>query len=152
MANNGQVQPVREFFQHRVRAGSEAEARQKAVELAERKTGRKVEKIGSCREVIMPGWWEFWAKSKMEVRKMSGSVTEQHIKDLMAASEKQVFTVFGKCTIVAVKLPNGFVLTESSACVDPANYDEELGVNLCIDRITDKLWELEGYLLQNVQS
>ena len=48
-----------------------------------------------------------------------------------------------------MQLPNGFVLTESSACVDPANYDEKLGYEICIKKLTERVWELEGYLLQN---
>ena len=56
-------QNVNEYFQHRVWASSEAEAREKAKTLAEKKFGRKAE-IGFCREVITPGWWEFWANLK----------------------------------------------------------------------------------------
>lgn len=47
------------------------------------------------------------------------------------------------------RLENGFVLVESSACVDPDNYDHELGVKVCMDKIKNKLWELEGYMLQS---
>ena len=57
-------------------------------------------------------------------------------------------TVFGKCTIVAVQLKNGFVLVESSSCVDPINYSEAIGMSICIERIKNRLWELEGYKLQ----
>lgn len=56
--------------------------------------------------------------------------------------------MFDKCTLVCVKLENGFVLTESSACVDPANYNEEIGKEICFERIKNKIWELEGYRLQ----
>ena len=75
-------------------------------------------------------------------------VTNEQIAKLMAGAEINVETVFGKCTTVAMKLENGFVLTESSACVDPANYDPELGKQLCLEHIESKLWELEGYALQ----
>lgn len=50
--------------------------------------------------------------------------------------------------MVAARLRNGFILTESSACVDPANYDAELGKRLCLQHIENRLWELEGYALQ----
>ena len=56
--------------------------------------------------------------------------------------------MFDKCTLVCVKLENGFVLTESSACVDPANYNEEIGKEICFERIKNKIWELEGYRSQ----
>jgi len=78
---------------------------------------------------------------------MKNTVTEQQIKDLIANSEIDVRTVYGKATVVCCKLPNGFVITESSAAVDPANYDEEIGKDICMERITNKLWELEGYAL-----
>lgn len=79
---------------------------------------------------------------------MKNSVTQETIDQLLAGSEIHVETVFDKATIVAVKLPSGFVLTESSGAVDPANYDEEIGKSICLDKIKDKLWELEGYRLQ----
>ncbi len=50
-------------------------------------------------------------------------------------------------------LPNGFqVGYGESACVDPANFDFELGKKYaqerCVVVATNKLWELEGYLLK----
>lgn len=49
-------------------------------------------------------------------------------------------------------LPNGFqVGYGESACVDPANYNqadgEKYSKERCIQAATNKLWELEGYLL-----
>lgn len=79
---------------------------------------------------------------------MKNSVTQETIDQLLAGSEIHVKTVFDKATIVAVKLPSGFVLTESSGAVDSVNYDEEIGKTICLDKIKDKLWELEGYRLQ----
>jgi len=55
--------------------------------------------------------------------------------------------VFHKCLIVSAKLRNGFVIVESSACVDPLNFDIEIGREKCCDRIKNKIWELEGYKL-----
>ena len=77
------------------------------------------------------------------------TVTKKHIDDLISRAEVTVSTAHDKVTIVSLKLPNGFVITESSACVDPANYDEKVGRDICMERITNKLWELEGYLLAN---
>lgn len=77
------------------------------------------------------------------------TVTKSVIDELMESCDIAVTTAFDKCTIVACKLPNGFVIVESSSCVDPANYDEDMGVDICMKNIEKKLWELEGYLLQN---
>ena len=75
-------------------------------------------------------------------------VTKEQIAQLKGSAEVKVETLFDKCTVVTVRLQNGFVLTESSACVDPENYDKALGMKICLERIEEKLWELEGYALQ----
>lgn len=76
------------------------------------------------------------------------TVTQLQIDALMAGSEFEVRTIYDKVTVVVAKLPNGFTIVESSGCVDPANYDEAIGVEICKQKIEDKLWYLEGYLLQ----
>ena len=77
------------------------------------------------------------------------SVTEEYIEELLINSDIAVDTVFDKCTIVSCRLPNGFVIVESSACVSPENYDKETGIDICLGKIMDRLWELEGYKLQS---
>ena len=76
------------------------------------------------------------------------TITNGRIQHLMDTAKYETKTVFGKCTIVAAQFENGFILVESSACVDPANYDADLGAKLCKERIRERLWELEGYALQ----
>lgn len=76
------------------------------------------------------------------------TVTQAHIAAILEASTIEVHTVLGKCTVVTCQLPNGFIIVESSACVDPVNYDEKLGAEICMKRIENKVWELEGYSLQ----
>ena len=75
-------------------------------------------------------------------------ITREKIDYLMETADYQVITAFEKCTIVTARLANGFILTESSACVDPANYDLELGIKYAKEKIRERLWELEGYALQ----
>lgn len=79
---------------------------------------------------------------------MKNTVTQEDIDQLLAEAEVGVATVHEKCTMVSVKLASGFIITESSACVDPENYDVDAGFSICMDRIANKLWELEGYALQ----
>ncbi len=54
-----------------------------------------------------------------------------------------------KTTVVKAILRNGFEIVESSSCVDPANYNEDIGVENCMNRINDKIWFLLGFLLQS---
>lgn len=79
---------------------------------------------------------------------MNNTVTQEQINEILNRAEINVQTVFDKCTLVTVKLENGFVLTESSACVDKTNYNQEIGKEICLKKIEDKLWEIEGYKLQ----
>lgn len=80
---------------------------------------------------------------------MSNRITKKQIDKIVKNSKVDVKTVFGKCTVVSMQLPNGFVLVESSACVDPENYDYNLGVQICKEKLINRVWELEGYRLQN---
>lgn len=82
------------------------------------------------------------------VEKIAPTVTVEHIKEIIRNSYIKSYTVFDKCTVVTCQLPNGFVIVESSACVSPENYDEEMGMTICMEKIEDKIWELEGYRLQ----
>lgn len=88
-------------------------------------------------------------KKYEEPKVTAPTVTQKMVEKILMDSDIEVMTIFDKCTIVACKLPNGFVIVESSACVSPENYDEETGVSICIDKIADKIWELEGYKLQD---
>lgn len=68
-----------------------------------------------------------------------------YILDIMDNSEYAAFKVFDNCVVVACKLPNGFVVVESSACVDPDDYDENVAIENCIDRIESKIITMEAY-------
>ena len=50
---------------------------------------------------------------------------------------------------VTVRMENGFTLRESTTCVDPSNYDGNIGKEVCLKRIEDKIWFLLGYTLQS---
>ena len=72
-------------------------------------------------------------------------VLPEEIAALMASAEFFDEKRYGNTTVVTAKLPNGWTITEQSACIDPDNYDHDLGVEICKKRIEDELWKLEGY-------
>lgn len=75
------------------------------------------------------------------------TVTPEHV---IATIAKEEFIDHNhKTTIGIFTLVNGFVIVEASSCVDPGNYNPEIGRNICRKRAVDKVWELEGYVLQN---
>ncbi|SMD95167.1 hypothetical protein BACERE00187_02393 [Bacillus cereus] len=80
---------------------------------------------------------------------MKNTITQEDINSILERTQFTVEEFHDKCTVVVAKLPNGFILMESSACVDPSNYDVNIGIEICKDRITNKIWELEGYRLQS---
>ena len=78
------------------------------------------------------------------------TVTQEQIDEILLESECKTFhRVFDKQCVVVLLLPNGFTLVGESACVDPNNYDEDIGFDLAMRDIENQLWMLEGYLLQN---
>ena len=77
------------------------------------------------------------------------TITKAQIDDLIAKSTRTDTKMGEKTTVVCLRLPNGFEVIESSGCVDPANYNHDLGVQTCMRRIIDKVWLLEGYRLQS---
>lgn len=72
----------------------------------------------------------------------------QAMVDGFVAEGTHPTTVGGKMTVLNVELKNGTVFAESSACVDPANYDEKLGADICLKRVKDHVWHLLGFALQ----
>lgn len=79
-------------------------------------------------------------------------ITEFDIEHLLKNAGIEIQKVGEKTTVAVVTLQNGFVIVESSSCVDPENYDEEKGTALALDRVREKLWMLEGYRLQCYQN
>lgn len=50
-------------------------------------------------------------------------------------------------TLCNITLKNGYSVRGESACVDPRNFNVEIGKGLAYKQAFDKLWPLEGYLL-----
>lgn len=74
-------------------------------------------------------------------------VTEERINQLVAQSKIESTKMGQKTTVVHLTLPNGFELVESAACVDPNEYNQAIGEKIALERIKDKIWLIEGYLL-----
>lgn len=76
-------------------------------------------------------------------------VTQEQIDKLLDSAEIQEFTFFGKDHQVCYKLADsGFTVIGRGACVDPANFDIEIGRKVARQDASNQLWRLEGYKLQ----
>lgn len=51
-------------------------------------------------------------------------------------------------TIAIITLRSGFTVTGESACVDPSNFDAEIGNKIAYDNAFEKLWQLFGFELK----
>ena len=81
-----------------------------------------------------------------ELRTTAHSISQQMVDDFIRDTE--VITMGDKTTVVRAVLRNGFEIVESSACVSAENYDENMGAEICMERIKNKVWMLLGFLLQ----
>lgn len=77
--------------------------------------------------------------------KETTKITSDHVEYIIDNSLLDIQTMFDKLTVVACQLPNGFIIVEHSGCIDPANYDHEYGVEQCMKKIKEQIWDYEGY-------
>ena len=90
---------------------------------------------------------EVFEKAYRRFGSEKNTVTQEDVDNFIANVD--ISTIGEKTTIVVATMVNGFTITESSSCVDPANYDQAYGAEICMDKIKDKLWFLLGFLLQS---
>lgn len=77
-----------------------------------------------------------------------------HKEQIEALKGKLVFT-FGRISetrIICSAYLDGFAVADGfAACVDPKNFDEQIGMKIahknCVHAAHEKLWEFEGYRL-----
>jgi hypothetical protein len=81
---------------------------------------------------------------------MANSVSQEHLESLFQDAESRVFQSWNKEVIITYRLPQraNFVVNGSAACVDPANFDYQIGCNWARKDAISKMWLPEGYLLQ----
>ena len=77
-------------------------------------------------------------------------VKKEDIESLINSAEIEKHIFWEKEMVVSFKLPCGFTVSGRSACIDPRNFDEEIGFTLCKQDAENQLWQLEGYRRQNI--
>lgn len=86
--------------------------------------------------------------SNLTTMPTKNTINPEHIEKLLDQSETAEQIFWGKELVVSYKLPNGFSVCGRGACVDPANFDLEVGRRVAREDAASQLWKLEGYLLQ----
>jgi len=74
------------------------------------------------------------------------NLTIDDIRSVIAGEDYQCFD--NKLTICVLTLVNGYKVTGQSSVVDPKNFDAATGRKIALEQAINKVWELEGYLLQ----
>lgn len=69
--------------------------------------------------------------------------------DRVIISETYTILPSGKAMVCEITLVNGYTVRGESACVSKENFDEGIGRKIAFENARNKVWELEGYLLQN---
>lgn len=78
----------------------------------------------------------------------------EHILKMVESLEYKFAFVEGTtATVCKAVLPNGFIVGHGeSACVDPNEFNKEIGMKFAkeraVENATNELWKLEGYLLK----
>ena len=80
---------------------------------------------------------------------MSNKIPESHIDEIIEKTNERVWEPFPGITVVAWQLPNGYVITDQSGCIDPKDYDRDLGIKYSREHLKTQVWQLEGYLRKN---
>lgn len=94
---------------------------------------------------------DVFERSYFELTDHEGSkLTEFDINRFLGSIE--VNQLDEKTTLVRTVHMNGFVSVEASSCVDPKNYDHEIGTEICLRKIRDKIWSNLGFVLQWAKS
>lgn len=72
------------------------------------------------------------------------------VANIQAKIKSATYTVLGdgRTTICQLTLENGFTVIGKSACVSAENYNQSLGEKFAFEDASNKIWELEGYLLK----
>lgn len=75
-------------------------------------------------------------------------ITMDHVNSMVDTVQFHRF--HGTNTIVCcITLTNGYTVTGESSCVSSDNFDEDIGKDIAFGKAKDKIWMLEGYLLNH---
>lgn len=78
----------------------------------------------------------------------NNSITPEVVKSFIKNTEITTERIYGKLnTVLSYELVNGFVGIETSSCVDEKNYSKEIGEQILLERLYDKIWFGLGFAL-----
>jgi hypothetical protein len=118
---------------------------------------KTMEPVEEGYRVVYPDGYVSWSPKNVFEKAYMEIIPNPRLKTDVSISQEMVDgfiqsvnvdTLGTKTTVVMATLVNGFQITETSACVDPENYSEQIGAEICLGKIKDKIWGYLGFLLQ----
>ncbi|WP_019558491.1 Gp49 family protein [Thioalkalivibrio sp. ALE12] len=100
--------------------------------------------------VVYPNGYESWSPQEvfesayLEIGEDPTRVDEAAVEEMDAGMDAQRM---GNHTVVRLQLRNGFSIVADSACVEAANYSEEIGTDLALEEARDEVWAYLGFVL-----
>lgn len=84
----------------------------------------------------------------VELRLTAPRLTPESIDNVI---KNITYTVLpsGKVMVCEITVTNGFTVRGESSTVSKANFNEEIGRTISFKNAREKIWQLEGYLLQD---
>jgi len=55
-------------------------------------------------------------------------------------------------TVCCLYLTNGFTVIGESACLNPDDFDRDIGEGIAYENAVEKLWQLEGYARKSMET
>lgn len=89
---------------------------------------------------------EFYPVQENRQMESNVSITQEMVDRFIKKTE--ISKLGPKTTIVRAILINGFEIVKTSSCIDPNNYDEKIGYEICMESIKNEIWKHLGFLLQ----
>ena len=102
--------------------------------------------------VVYPDGYKSWSPKKVFEKAYmtvgdNNTIEEHNVNDFI--KEYEVSPWGEKTTVVHATLANGFIISESSSCVDAANFNMDIGASICKEHIQNKVWSFLGFMLQS---
>lgn len=79
-------------------------------------------------------------------------VTQEYIESRIAKTTFATYPFAKHITVCQLELDNGYSVRGESACVNPENYDEQIGQRIAFNKAFDQLWPLFGFLLAELKA
>lgn len=89
--------------------------------------------------------------TELQLQELGAPAPRLQPTDIDAVIVGKTFTTLpsGKVMVCELTLRNGFTVRGESAVVSVANFRQDVGERISYENARNKVWELEGYLLQD---